>query len=219
MGIDSIRKNRKVIKLAKWVKENPHSLREIALIFFSLALFTGVIWISGKDVEPIVYVLGSISTFLFASPSLARYVLSDKKPVRHMSYDEILEFITTSNAKLDWKWIETNWAEEAFLKEDPRLRIRVRRDDAGIHVKNFNESWAVTQPDSTENSYWYDLYYDSALIDRCILVSVDGGQAQLPIPDPDTLEVDLLTYKVAQIFDKHNTLEEYMGKAGLSVKK
>ena len=218
MNIDTIRSSNNVIKIAMWINKNPHSLREIALIFFTLALFTGVIWISGKDVEPIVYVLGSISTLLFVSPTLARYVLPDKKPVRHMSYDEILDFIKRSNAKLDWKRIDTNLAEEAFLKEDPRLRIRVRRDDAGIHVKSFNESWAIKYPDPTASSYWYDLYYDSALIDRLILVSIDGGQAELPMPDPTTLEVDPLAYKVAQIFDKHNTLEEYMGRAGLSVK-
>jgi len=218
MGIDSIRKNSKVIKLALWVKQNPHMLRETALIFFTLALLMGVVWISGRDVEPIVYVLGAISTLLFASPALARYVQSDRKPVRHMSYNEILEFITTSNAKLDWKWIETNWSAEAFLKEDPRLRIRVRRDDVGIHIKNFNESWATKHPDSTATSHWYDLYYDSALIDRFTLVSVNGGQAELPMPDTDTLEVDPLIYKVAQIFDEHNTLEEYMSKSGLSIK-
>jgi hypothetical protein len=136
-----------------------------------------------------------------------------------MNYDEILDFITTSNATLDWKWITTSWSEEAFLKEDPRLRIRVRKDDVGIHVKSFNESWAITHPDPTAISYWYDLYYDNALIDRFILVSVDGGQAKLPLPDPTTLEVDPLVYKVAQIFDEHNTLDEYMSKSGLSIKR
>jgi len=219
VGIDTIRKSNRVIKLAMWVKENDHSLREIALIFFALALFAGVIWISGKDIEPIVYVLGSICTLLFTSPAIARYALPDKKPVRHMNYDEILDFIASSNAKLDWKWIETNWAEEVFLKQDPRLRIRVRRDEAGIHDKDFNEPWAIALSDPTANSYWYDLSYDGALIDRFILVSVDGGKADLPVPDPDTREVDPLNYKVAQIFDEHNILEEYMGRAGLSVKK
>ncbi len=134
-----------------------------------------------------------------------------------MNYDQILDFITSSNPKLDWKSIETNRAVEAFLKEDPRLRIRVRYDEDGIHVKDFSESWAITHPDPTANSYWYDLSYAGGLIDRFILVSVDGGQAKLPRPDPVTLEVDPYTYKVAQIFDEHNTLHEYMSKAGLSV--
>jgi len=189
----------------------------LALIFFAFAFATGLIWISGKDVEPIAYVLGMISSLLFAGPTLARFVLPDRKPVRHMTYDEILKFIKTTNAKFEWKWIQTNWSEEAFLKEDPRLRIRVRWDDVGIHDKDLKEKWAKKHPDHSVNSYWYDLSYDGALIDRFILVSVDGGQAELPMPDPVTLEADPLTYKVAQIFDEHNTLEEYMGRAGLSI--
>jgi len=219
MGIDSIRKSSKAIKMMVWVKANEHSLRETALIFFALALFMAVIWISGKDVEPIVFTLGSICTLLFTAPAIARYALPDRKPVRHMSYDEILNFITASDAKLDWKWIKTNWAQEAFLKEDPRLRIRVRSDDAGIHIKDFDDPWVTTLTETAATSYWFDLSYDSALIDRFTLVFIDEGKAELPIPDPATLEVDPLNYKVAQIFDEHNTLEEYMARAGLSVKK
>ena len=160
MGIDSIRKSNKIIKMSVWIKENQHSLRETALIFFALSLFMGVIWISGKDVEPIVFVLGSICTLLFTSPVIARYALPDRKPVRHMSYDEILDFITTSDAKLDWKWIKTNWAQEAFLKDDPRLRIRFRFDDTGIHDKEYYAPWMATLTDSTATSYWFDLSYD-----------------------------------------------------------
>ena len=202
-----------------WVKANEHSLRETALIFFALALFMGIVWISGKDVEPIVFTLGSICTLLFTAPAIARYALPDRKPVRYMSYDEILNFITASDAKLDWKWIKTNWAQEAFLKEDPRLRIRVRSDDAGIHIKDFDGPWATTLTDTAATSYWFDLSYDSALIDRFTLVFIDEGKAELPMPDPASLEVTPLDYKVAQIFDEHNTLEEYMARAGLSVKK
>ena len=205
--------------MAVWIKHNEHSLRETGLIFFMLSLFMGVVWISGKDVEPVVFTLGAICTLLFTSPVLARYALPDRKPVRHMSYDEILNFITTSDVKLDWKWIKTNWAQEAFLKEDPRLRIKVRSDESGIRDKDFNAPWMAALSDPTATSYWFDLSYDHALIDRFTLVFVDGSTAELPVPDPATLEVDPLDYKVAQIFDENNTLDEYMAKAGLSVKK
>lgn len=90
------------------------------------------------------------------------------------------------------------------------------RDDAGIHERNFAESWAVTRPGQTATSYWYDLSYDGALIDRFVLVSVDGGQARLPLPEPSTLEVDSLAFTIAQIFDEHDTLQEYMGRALLT---
>ena len=169
--------------------------------------------------EPITFVLSSICTLLYVSPALARYVLPDRKPVRQMSYDEILDFIALSDAKHDWKWIETNWAEEAFLKEDPRLRIRVRYDDFGTHNKDYTETWMASFADPSASSYWFALSYDGALIDRFILVSVDGGKAELPTPVAGTLEIDPLDYKVAQIFDQHGTLDEYLIRAGLTVKK
>jgi hypothetical protein len=217
MGIDSIRKSNKAITVAVWVKKNEHSLRQTGLIFFALALFMGVVWITGKDVEPIVFTLGSICTILFTSPALARYVLPDRKPVRDMSYDEILSFISSSDASLDWKWIKTNWAQEAFLKDDPRLRFMVRSDESGMRDKNFSAPWMAALSDPTASSYWFELSYDHALIDRFTLVFVDDGKAKLPVPDPTTLEVDSLDHKVAQIFDENNTLQEYMVKAGLRV--
>jgi hypothetical protein len=217
MGIDSIRKNNKALKMMVWVKENEHSLRETGLIFFALTLFMGVVWISGKDVEPIVFTLGSICTLLFTSPTVARYALPDRKLVRDMNYDEILNFISSSDAKLDWKWIKTNWAQEAFLKEDPRLRLRVRSDEAGIRDKDFSAPWMAAFSNPTATSSWFDLSYDSALIDRFTLVFIEGSKAALPVPDAGTLKVDSLDYKVAQIFDESNTLEEYMAKAGLRV--
>lgn len=218
MNIDTTGKNRSAVKIAVWVKEYAHALRVLGGISFVLALFAGLIWIAGKDVESIAFVFGLISSFLFASPSIAEYFLPDRKPVRYMDYDEILKFIRTTNSKADWKFIKTNWAEEVFLKEDPRLRIRVRWDDEGIHVKNFKEPWANKYPDPTANSYWYDLSYDGALIERFILVSVDGAHAELPLPDRNTLKVEPLTYKVAEVFDELNTLVEYMRRSGLSVK-
>ena len=135
-----IRNNKIIVHIALWIKEYTHALRVIGGIFFILALFSGIVWVAGKDVEPIAFLFGIISSLLFASPSIADYVVPNRKPVRHMDYDEILKFIITTNSKKDWKWIKTNWAEEAFLKEDPRLRIRVRWDDEGKHNDNFKKS-------------------------------------------------------------------------------
>lgn len=217
MNINTIRSNSFAIKIAIWIKQYTHVLRVLAGAFFILALLTGVIWIAGKNVEPIAYVFGLISSLLFASPSIAEYILPNRKPVRHMDYDETLSFIKSTNANDDWKFVKTNWASEAFLKEDPSLRIRVRWDDEGVHVRDFKEVWANKYPDPIANSYWYELSYDGALIERFILVSVDGARAELPLPDRNTLEVDPLIYKVAEIFDELNTLEEYMRRSGLSI--
>ena len=103
MDIDTIRKNRISIKIAIWIKEYTHALRVLAGVFFGLALLTGLIWIFGKNLEPIAYVFGLISSLLFASPSIAKYILPDRKPVKHMHYDEILDFTKTTNAATQGK--------------------------------------------------------------------------------------------------------------------
>ena len=213
-----IRNNKTIIRIALWIKEYAHALRVVGGVFFVLALMAGIVWVSGNDVEPIAFLFSIISSLLLASPSIAEYVMPNRKPVRYMDYDEILEFILTTNPKNDWKWIKTNWAEEAFLKENPRLRIRVRWDNEGKHNDNFQEKWAKKHPDPSASSFWYDLSNDGALIERFILVSVDGARAELPLPDINSLEVKPLPYKIAQIFDELNTLDEYMRRSGLTVK-
>jgi hypothetical protein len=148
-----IHNNKIVVSIALWIKEYAHALRVIGGVFFVLALLAGIVWVSGKDVESTAFLFGIISSLLLASPSIAEYVIPNRKPVRHMDYEEILEFILNTNPKNDWKWIKTNWAEEAFLKEDPRLRIRVRWDDEGKHNDNFQEKWANKHPDPSAYSY------------------------------------------------------------------
>jgi hypothetical protein len=49
-----------------WIKEYAHALRVIAGLFFVLALLMGAVWIAGRDVEPIAYVFGLLSSFFFA---------------------------------------------------------------------------------------------------------------------------------------------------------
>lgn len=219
MNNPSIRQNKIITKLALWINEFAHGLRVIGGIFFVLAMLAGIFWVFGADVESIAFLFGIMSSLFLASPSIAEYLVPNRKPVRHMDYDEILEFITTTNPQNDWKWIRTNWAEEAFLKEDPRLRIRVRWDDEGKHNGNFQEEWANKYSDPRASSYWYDLSNDGVLIERFILVSVDGARAELPLPEINSREVTPLSYKIAQIFDELNTLEEYMHRSGLTVKK
>ncbi|GJL57128.1 MAG: hypothetical protein NPIRA02_42600 [Nitrospirales bacterium] len=135
-----------------------------------------------------------------------------------MDLQEILQFITETNAKTDWNLIHSNNAHEAFLKEDIRLRIRPRWDDEDSWTKSFNEPWATSYPDPNASKDWYYLLYDGDLIEKFILVSVDGCRALLPLPKFSTLEVDPLAYKIAQIFDQKNSLDKYMARSKLVVK-
>jgi hypothetical protein len=64
MDMKMIRTNKKLTNVALWIKEYAHALRVVGGVFFVFALITGLIWILGKDVEPIAYVFGLISSLL-----------------------------------------------------------------------------------------------------------------------------------------------------------
>ncbi len=218
MNIDVIQKNKKVAQIARWIKEYTHPLKAIGGLFFFLALGTGFFWALGKDIEPIAFIFALLSSIFFSSPSVAEYLCPSRKPIRHMNLDEILQFIRETNGKTDWKLIHSQNAHEAFLIEDMRLRIRIRWDAEDSQDKSFNEPWATKYPDPNASRDWYYLLYDGNLIETFILVSVDGCRALLPLPKFSTLEVDPLDYKIAQIFDQKNSLDEHMARSNLIVK-
>ena len=214
-----IRKIMQLKNTALWIKQNSHALRVIGGFSFVLALFFGIIWVFGADVEPLAFIFGLISSLLFASPSIAEYILPGRKPVKEMTFDDILDFIKTTHPTKDWKKVSKVWSSDVFLKEDPRLRFRAKFIDDGIQRENFVAEWANKFPDKSATGYWHDLYFDGNLIDRFILVSVDGARASLPIPDLKTQKVNLLNYRVAQIHDDSHSLDTYLNETGLIVEK
>ena len=198
-----------------WIKEYSHPIRVFGGILFILALVTGLVWIAGKDVEPVAFVLSLLSSLSFTFPSIAEYLYPDRKPVKQMSYDELLAFIPTTNYKDDWKGLSTHEASEFFLKEDPRLRFRTRYSEDGIQAMDFREEWANYFLHPRATSYWHELYYDGAFIHRTILVSVDDGNALLPAPDVYSNKVHDFEYAVAKIHDVLGSVDIYLGKSGL----
>lgn len=198
-----------------WVKEYQHALRVIGGVFLALAFFAVFIWVAGIDVEAIAVLLSMISSLFFASPSIATFFFPDRKPIKEMSYQEILEFIPTTDPKNDWQGISRDFSSEMFLKEDPRLRFRARFTEDGIQNEDFKEPWANCHPNEHATGYWYDLCRDGDLIDRLILVSVDGGRALIPPPSPDTGKISEYHYIVAKIHDSSNLLDEYLRRSHL----
>ena len=79
------------------------------------------------------------------------------------------------------------------------------------------EDWANNHPDQKAVGYYYNLIYDGALIDRFILVSVDGARASIPVPDWKTKKIKRLDYVVGKIYDTMGTLDEYIKRSKLSV--
>ncbi|MBW3781785.1 hypothetical protein GL270_11075 [Aeromonas veronii] len=204
-------------KICLWIKEYTHPLQVTGGFMFFLALIFGIIWISGKDVEAVAFVLGLLSSLFFASPSIAEYFYPNRKPVRYMTFDELVNFIPTTDYKNDWHGISLDWTSERFLKEDPRLRIRAKYTDDGIQNEDFKDSWANNHPDSKAVGYWYDIFYDGAFIDRVLLVSVDGGRAVIPPPKFKTGNIERYEYSIAKIHDTLNSVDEYIERSGLTL--
>lgn len=203
-------------KAALWIKENERVLNTLAGVFFFFTFVAGLVWMLGADIEPVAFVLSLVASSLFGLPHLAEFILPSRKPVRHMTHDELLQFVKESSPE-EWKGVSNNWVSEVFLKEDPRLRFRAKYFDEGIQNDDFQEEWANSHPDPRAVGYWHDLYYDGNLIDRFILVSVDGGRAFLPPPDLETGKIKMMNYKVAQFHDVLNSLDQYIRRSGLEV--
>ena len=135
------------------------------------------------------------------------------------SYDEIIQAIENSDPQDDWKKEEGGSKQVSFLESNVNLRFeRITHEEEGIHNEDFKEPWANKHADKNATSYWYELYYNSTLIKRFILVSVDGGRAMLPPPrSRDDLSVSRLDYIMAQICDSPDSVDDYMELSGLSV--
>jgi hypothetical protein len=211
-------KTSNLVRAALWVKNHTHRLRVIGATLFLLGIFTALFWLAGKDVEPLAFLLVTLSSVLFASPAIAEAVVPSPKPIHSMNAEEMIYFLSTTEADSDWTHVHAHMAEEAFYKGDPRLRITARHDEEGLQNENFIEPWANNFPDKRAQGHYYDLAYDGELLERFILVSVDGGRARLPLPYPQTLEVDIVIFKVAQIFDTLSNLGEYMSLANFTVR-
>lgn len=135
------------------------------------------------------------------------------------SRENIEHVILSSDPAADWNHEMADARSVAAYRRDLNLRFEVNYLDEGKQCDNFVEPWANRHPDPRATGYWCDLYYGSTLVERFILVAVDGGRAMLPIPKKDTDKVLLLDYKVAQIHDTLGTLDEYMARSGLAIYK
>ncbi len=202
---------------ALWIKENAKALNVLAAVFFLFTFVAGISWAFGKEIEPVAFVLSLCASVLFGLPHLAEFILPSRKPIKNMTHDELLKFVKDSNPRSDWKGIGSDWVSEVFLLEDPRLRFRAKYIDEGVQNDDYQDEWANRHPDPKATGYWYDLFYDGNLIERFILVAVDGGRSKLPPPNWRTGKIEVMNYRVAQINDVLGSVDEYIARSGLQV--
>ena len=168
----------RVVRASLWIQEHPFVWRILGTVFFFATAVFAVIWVAGKDVEPITFVLSLCSTLFFALPAIAD-LFTKNKPVSLMSYQELLDFVEASAAKRDWISIAAGQTEELFCARETRLRIVHHIGEQGIQNENFQEPWAQNFPDSHARGLWYDIEFDGGCIRRILVVAVDGFRAYI----------------------------------------
>jgi hypothetical protein len=138
------------------------------------------------------------------------------------SRSNIEKVIIRSDPMKDWNHKTDSVRTVSSYKHDMNLRFETKFIDDGVQCVDFKEPWANCHPDRSATGYWCNLYYGSTLVDKFILVAVDGERAMLPVPKKGSpnarpTQVLPLDYKVAQIHDTLGTLREYMTRSGLSI--
>lgn len=193
----------------------------LASLICWLAAFIGtLIWLNEAAAEPWVALAGLLACLIFGGlQQFAQIYDPPGKPLSQMSSSELLSVVFGSNPKTDWRTVRDWTKRETYFESDPKLRFK--SDDSEPYVENFAEPWAVKFPNPSAASYRYELYYDNNLIDRFILVSVDGGRCSLPMPvwsgKMYSNQVSKTDYHVATIHDDTDTVDDYLARAGLSV--
>jgi hypothetical protein len=184
-------------------------------------LVLAILWFlqPDKNYEPITVALGSLSIIFFGVAQVLQKRIGDnsnkKKRVDELETSGILDVVTNSIPG-DWDVNFSQDAEIAVYKNDPLLRIETRHTPEFVHNDDFHEKWANKFLDPHATSYYYHLYLGATRLKEFILVSVDGGRALLPLPKyPTNLSVEPIRYKIALIFDRFDSCDEYMKRAGL----
>lgn len=128
-----------------------------------------------------------------------------------MNYDEAIEIVRSSSRE---DWIHESVTNSFTYKEDLNLRIEQLPDEEKGML--FKEEWAIKHADSNAHKVFYHLKYNSSIIKRIVLVSVDGHKAELPLPISivDLRIQNLTDYDVARIINGQELLDDYMQRSG-----
>lgn len=136
--------------------------------------------------------------------------------------EEILRVVLESNSRDDWIRTQTQTRQTVSYRHNPNLRFEHSLLEDGFQNEHFREAWANRHPDPDAAGYWYDLLFGPTLIQRFILVGVDGVRALIPPPSqpdgtPGGNTIQRLPLQVARIHDSMRTLDEYIRRSGLEV--
>jgi len=133
-------------RLIQWMMGNEEVMSVIGYFILILASILGVIWLfQGKEsnLEPAVVIMTILSSLLVAAPRGIRSIFLDK-PIYKMSYEEILQFIESTDPHEDWDGMTYNFGRvhEKFLKADAKLRLKIDHQGEGVQNEDYRDEWA-----------------------------------------------------------------------------
>lgn len=130
-----------------------------------------------------------------------------------MTYTQLQQLIKDNASPT--LWLHDDGLGIWTLRCDLHVTIRQIRSDVG--GDDFHEAWAKKVPDKTAKVVLFDLYFGASFVERHHMVAVDGHRAILPMPEIGNLSVPASKYHLARCIDFQNSLDDYMGRCGLSL--
>lgn len=115
----------------------------------------------------------------------------------------------------------------AVFRDDVDLRIAWGwdPDDAADH-RNLYFPWQEKLPDSKVTRFYADVFWRGALVDRMMMLSVDGGRAYMPLGRPKYEDKEWITevvpdweYKFTRLvhsFEHTDSYETYFQRVGFT---
>jgi len=138
---------------------------------------------------------------------------------RGRTRQEIERIILDSETPMDWTRLAHGTATTITYASDVNIRFEMDFEGKGVQARPFEERWARGFPDKAASGYFCDLYYGSTLLERFVLVSVDGGRALLPLPrSAIDLSITRLQYKIGKVHDYDQSLDTYLNLAKIQVR-
>jgi len=113
MFAEKLKANKTFRKVALFIKKYEHDLRVVGGVLIVLAIIFLVMSAFLETTRWIVTLLSLLSALFIASPHYAQWVIPEKL-VKDMNFDEILNFIVTTDPKRDWQGISKEWSSDVF---------------------------------------------------------------------------------------------------------
>jgi hypothetical protein len=101
--------------------------------------------------------------------------------------------------------------------------VNIRLERGAMAVQDFDEPWVPGAGGQTDSYVWW-LTYQNSPVEQFVVVSVDGGRANIPVPDGghsggSTPTLTEREANLGRIFDQHslNGFDDYINRSDVEI--